>query len=188
VNWRNASIASVVGLPLIGLLAFGLTRDPAAIPSPLPGRAAPEFALTVFSPGSLGLNAVSDTVRLARMRGDVVVMNFWASWCLSCRDEHAVLSAIAERYRGKPVHFYGVLYNDQPSRGTEWIQQMGGQTYPSLIDPGTRVAIDYGLYGVPETFFIGRDGRVAYKYTGPVTADVLVQKVDSLLAAPSGAP
>ena len=127
---------------------------------------------------------------LSDLRGKVVVLNFWASWCLACRDEHSTLSSVAEAYAGKGVKFYGVLYNDVPANGTRWISEMGGQSYPSLNDPRTRTAIDYGLYGVPETFFIARDGRVAYKHVGPVTAQVLAYKLDSLLAqpAPGGAP
>lgn len=188
MNWRRATIAAAVGVPFVLLLGFGLTRDPRAIRSPLPGRPAPTFALSVFAPGEAPLaKQVGDTVQLAGMLGDVVVLNFWASWCLACRDEHEALSSVAREYAGQGVHFLGLLYNDTPRNGIAWIQQMGGQSYPSVNDPGTRVAIEYGLYGVPETFFIGRDGRVAYKHIGPVTAGLLRQKVDSLraVAAPT---
>ncbi len=190
MNWKRASTAAVVSLPIIGLLAYGLTRDPKEIPSPLPGREAPPFSLAVFAQGERAqARTVGDTVRLADHRGDVVVVNFWASWCLACRDEHQALSEVAEQYAPMGARFYGVLYNDQPANGTRWIAEMGGQSYPSLEDPRTRMAIDYGLYGVPETFFIGRDGRVAYKHVGPVTATLLARKLDSLLAQPvPGAP
>lgn len=189
MNWKRATIAGAVAVPMIALLAFGLTRDPKDIPSPLPGKAAPEFALEVFSPGQGALaRAAGDTISLRELQGHVAVLNFWASWCLACRDEHETLSAVAQEYVGKDAHFLGVLYQDIPANGLAWIQQMGGQSYPSVNDPKTRIAIAYGLYGVPETFFIGRDGRVAYKHVGPVTATVLRTKVDSLLAlpAPSG--
>jgi cytochrome c biogenesis protein CcmG/thiol:disulfide interchange protein DsbE len=176
--------AAVGAAPIIGLLAWGMTRDPKDIPSPLPGREAPTFELSVFAPGQGALmRPVGDTVRLADLKGKVVVLNFWASWCLACRDEHGLLSMIAADYTGKNVQFLGVLYNDVPSKGTAWIAEMGGQSYPSVDDPGARAAIDYGLYGVPETFFLDVNGRVAYKHTGPVTPDVLHQKVDSLIAA-----
>lgn len=184
MNWKRASIAAATAAPVIGLLAWGLTRDPNSIPSPLPGREAPAFALQVFAPGQGDLaRPVGDTVRLAALRGKVVVLNFWASWCLACRDEHSALSDVARSYTGQPVQFLGVLYNDVPDKGTAWIAEMGGQAYPSVDDPGARVAIDYGLYGVPETFFLDANGRVAYKYTGPVTRGVLRFKVDSLVAA-----
>lgn len=189
MNWKRAMWAMLVAVPLIGLLAFGMTVDPKEIPSPLPGKAAPDFTLQVFAPG-IGNTAmaVGDTARLSEHRGEVVVLNFWASWCLQCRDEHRDLSEVATAYHGQGVRFYGVLYNDQASAGLRWIQQMGGQTYPSLLDPRTRTAIDYGLYGVPETFLISRDGRVAYKHIGPINGWLLAQKLDSLLREPAGGP
>lgn len=184
MNWKRAAIAALFAIPVVALLAWGLGEDPNLIPSPLPGKAAPIFALQVFAPGEAPLNRpAGDTVRLASLRGDVVVMNFWASWCLSCRDEHVVLSDVARRYAGRPVHFFGVLYKDEPRNGIEWIAQMGGQSYPSVNDPGSRTAIDYGLYGVPETFFIDATGTVAYKQIGPATEYVVTHLVDSLLAA-----
>lgn len=187
MNWRRASIAGAVALPLIGLLAWGMTRDPGEIKSPLPGRPAPDFALEVFAQGEPGQQrALGDTVRLLQLRGQVVVLNFWASWCLECRREHKALTDVAAEYADKGVKFFGVLYNDQPSNGLKWIQEMGGQSYPSINDPRTRTAIDYGLYGAPETFIIAKDGIVAYKHIGALTDALLIQKLDSLLAAPSG--
>jgi cytochrome c biogenesis protein CcmG/thiol:disulfide interchange protein DsbE len=177
-----------VSVPIIALLAYGLTRNPQEIPSPLPGKEAPDFALAVFTPGEgeLGSTSLGDTIRLSQFRGQVVVLNFWASWCLQCRDEHEALSAAAKAYKERGVHFFGVLYNDRPDAGRRWIDEMGGQSYPSLLDPRTRTAIDYGLYGVPETFFVGKDGRVAYKHIGPISDWLLTQKLDSLLAAETG--
>lgn len=190
MNWKRALTAALVALPLIALLAFGLTRDPGFIPSPLPGRPAPAFALAVFAPGEPPLSrAVGDSVRLGDMRGQVVVLNFWSSWCLSCRYEHGTLSAAAKRYAGRPVRFLGVLYNDQQDAGTRWIRDMGGQSYPSVDDPGARTAIDFGVYGPPETFFVDAAGRVAHKQTGPVSEQLVSRLVDSLLAAaPPAAP
>jgi cytochrome c biogenesis protein CcmG/thiol:disulfide interchange protein DsbE len=185
MNWRRATFAGAVALPIVALLGFGLTRDPSVIRSPLPGRAAPDFALEVFAPGA-GMVARDnrDTVRLSEFRGQVVVLNFWASWCLACRDEHEALSQVAAAYADRGVRFFGVLYNDAPSNGLRWIQEMGGQSYPSVDDPRKRTAIDFGLYGVPETFMIGKDGVVAYKHTGPVSDRLLAFKLDSLLGAP----
>jgi cytochrome c biogenesis protein CcmG/thiol:disulfide interchange protein DsbE len=184
MNWRRASIAALFAVPVIALFVFGLTRDPHDIPSPLPGTVAPGFALAVFAPGQPPLNRpIGDTVRLADLRGQVVVLNFWASWCLSCRDEHVTLSQVARRYAGKPVRFIGSLYQDTETSGSRWIAEMGGQSYPSVQDPRARTAIDYGLYGVPETFVISPDGRIAHKITGPASAEIVTQVVDSLLAA-----
>lgn len=182
-------MAAAAAVPLIALLAFGLTRDPTIIPSPLPGRDAPDFALRVFTPGDTAApaaattaSALTDTIRLAAMRGEVVVLNFWASWCTGCGVEHQALVSVARRYDGQGVRFLGVLYNDTPELAKRWIRRMGGQNYPSLQDDGARTAIDYGLYGVPETFIIGPDGRVAYKHAGPVTEQLLIEKIEELRA------
>ena len=189
MNWKRATITTALILPVIGLLAFGLTTDPKAIDSPLPGKPAPEFALSVFAAGEGQLaRNVGDTVKLAEHRGGIVVLNFWASWCLQCRDEHQDLSNAARAFYDRGVRFYGVLYNDQEPFGLKWIAEMGGQAYPSLLDPRTRTAIDYGLYGVPETFLVTADGRVAYKHIGPISERLLSQKLDSLLRAGASAP
>ena len=185
MNWRRSAVAAAFGLPVIGLFVFGLRHDPKDIPSPLPGKPAPSFTLAVFAPGQPPLaRPIGDTIRLSDLRGQVVVLNFWASWCLACRDEHATLSAVAREYVGKPVHFVGSLYQDRTSAGTAWIAEMGGQSYPSVEDPKSRTAIDYGLYGVPETFIISPDGRVARKITGPADAATVTRIVDSLLSGP----
>ncbi len=185
MNWKRASIAIIATLPVIALFAFGFTRNPSEIPSPLPGNAAPAFTLPVFAPGEAPLaRPVGDTIRLADQGGKVVVVNFWASWCLACRDEHTALSETAREYANK-AEFVGVLYNDRPEAGVRWISQMGGQSYPSVTDNSSRTAIDYGLYGVPETFIIDPAGRIAYKHIGPISAATLRQKIDSLL--PRGA-
>jgi cytochrome c biogenesis protein CcmG/thiol:disulfide interchange protein DsbE len=182
VNWKRALIATLCATPLIALFAYGFTRDPGEIPSPMPGREAPRFALEVFAPGEPPLaRAVGDTIRLADQAGKVVVLNFWASWCLACRDEHTTLSETARSYANAPAQFIGVLYNDRAPSGIEWIRDMGGQSYPSIIDDESRVAIDYGLYGVPETFIIDPGGRIAYKHMGPIPERVLRSWIDSLL-------
>lgn len=192
MNWKRSLIAAVITLPVLALFLWGLSRgDPSVIPSPLPGREAPEFTLEVMEPVSeAGIDFMVDNgdetprvVSLSDHRGEVVVLNFWASWCLACRDEHRPLSEVAEEYRDRGVVFYGILYNDKPEPARRWIREMGGQSYPTLLDPGTRTAIDYGLYGVPETFFIDREGKVFYKQIGPVTRSLLREKLDQILAA-----
>lgn len=202
MNWKRSVVAVAVIVPVIALFWYGLSLDPRTIPSPLPGQPAPEFTLKLMDPpegvgergevfaateiGSADAPAAG-TVSLAEQRGKVVVLNFWASWCLACRDEHAPLSEVAKLYRDRGVVFYGVLYNDTPEPARRWIEEMGGQSYPTLLDPGSRTAIDYGLYGVPETFFIDQEGRVAYKHIGPVTRSLLIQKLDEILATGEGA-
>lgn len=186
MNWNRAiGWTAAIGVPVIALLSFGMTQDPHEIVSPLPGRVAPVFSKTVFATGSDSLQRleVGDTVRLADHKGHVVVVNFWASWCLACRDEHTALSNVSRLFAPDGVKFYGLLYNDEEANGVRWIEQMGGQSYPGLSDPGARAAIDYGLYGVPETFVIDQRGVVAHKFTGAVREAPLSKLIDSLLAA-----
>ncbi len=185
MNWKRAFLAMIGAAPILALFAFGFTRDPRDIPSPLPGREAPAFALPVFAPGEPPIaRAVGDSIRLP-LTGKVAVVNFWASWCLACRDEHVALSETAREYADRPAQFIGVLYNDRPSAGIRWIADMGGQSYPSVSDAGSRTAIDYGLYGVPETFIIDASGRIRYKHKGPIPAAVLRQWLDSLIRVDS---
>jgi len=184
MNWKRSLVAVLVVIPIVALFGYGLTRNPREIPSPLPGRPAPDFALMPMdapSSGEEGVSAPSLPVRLSDHRGEVVVLNFWASWCIPCRDEHPALVAAAERYQPKGVIFYGVLYNDSPDAARRWLAEMGGQPYPTLLDPGSRTAIDYGLYGVPETFFIDREGKVVYKHIGPVTEAILTTRIEEIL-------
>ena len=177
MNWRSTIVALGITLPILAVLGYGLTRDPRDIPSPLPGRDAPEFVLPVMdSP---------DTVRLSNLRGDVVVLNFWASWCLECRVEHADLAQAATEYGPRGVHFFGVLYDDPPANGRAWISEMGGQPYPSLVDRGSRTAVDYGLFGVPETFIISRAGKIVHKQIGPISFDRLASLIEPLLQQPT---
>jgi cytochrome c biogenesis protein CcmG/thiol:disulfide interchange protein DsbE len=178
MNWRRSLIGLAVSLPLVALLAYGMTQDPAEIPSPLPGKPAPAFVLPLMDG--------EGTVSLGELRGQVVVLNFWASWCLACRDEHQDLSRTAEAYAGKGVRFFGVLYNDVAENGRRWIEEMGGQSYPSLLDAGSRIAINYGLYGVPETFVIDQQGTVVHKQVGPVTYALLASVIDPLLGKEGG--
>jgi cytochrome c biogenesis protein CcmG, thiol:disulfide interchange protein DsbE len=178
MDWRRVGMSFTVIVPTVALLAFGLTRDPRVLHSVLPGKKAPDFALAVME--TRGDPDGPRIARLADHRGEIVILNFWASWCLACRSEHASLSRIAARYEGQGVHFYGAVYNDSPGNAERYIRTMGGQTYPSLMDPGSRIAIDYGVAGVPETFFIGPDGIVAHKQIGPVNDAILVEWIERL--------
>jgi cytochrome c biogenesis protein CcmG, thiol:disulfide interchange protein DsbE len=173
MNWRRSLYACAAAIPVLALLAFGLTRDPRSLDSPLPGRPAPAFELPLM--------ASEDSIRLADLRGHVVVLNFWASWCVPCLAEHPVLTQAALRYHDDGVRFLGVLYRDSPDNAQRWIDRLGGASYPTLTDAGSRAAIDYGLAGVPETFIIDRDGQIAHKHIGPITREQLARLIEPML-------
>lgn len=170
-SWK-AWVAAGLAAAFLGLLGFGLTRDARELPSALIGREAPGFRAPTLS---------GDTLSLEALRGDVVLLNFWASWCGPCRVEHPVLLR-AERAWGDRVHVVGVVYQDSRAAARRFMEQLGGD-WPSVVDPGSRIAIDYGVYGPPETFFVSPDGVVARKQIGPVTWPLVRSTVDSLLAA-----
>jgi cytochrome c biogenesis protein CcmG/thiol:disulfide interchange protein DsbE len=175
MNWKRSLIGLGVAAPVVLLLGYGLTRDPRSIASPLPGRAAPEFALAELD--------ATQPISLSSLRGNVVVVNFWASWCIPCRVEHPVLLEATRKYEPKGVKFIGIAYNDKPEDSKRWLDELG-KAYPSLVDPGARTAIDYGVTGVPETFILNKQGIVAFKKFGPLTTTEITQKLDSLLALP----
>lgn len=181
-RWKKLFSLLVVVLSLASvllLLAYGLGTDPRAIPSPLIGRQAPPFTLPLFEGG---------TLRLADLRGKVVVLNFWASWCYpACWNEAPRLQAAWEQYRDHGVMVVGIAYQDREADARAFIDRFG-KTFPSGPDTGSRIAIDYGVYGVPETFFIDRQGRIAHKHVGEISTAVLNNWITRLLAQRRGEP
>jgi cytochrome c biogenesis protein CcmG, thiol:disulfide interchange protein DsbE len=171
---RLLGLAAVFGgvALLTGVLGFGLTRDPRAIPFRLAGETAPAFSLRTLEDDR--------TVRLADLRGRVVAVNFWASWCAPCKVEHPALEAAWERYRDRGVVLLGIPFQDDPAASRAYVEQYGGG-WPILADPGSRTALAYGVYGIPETVFIARDGRVEGKVVGPVRYEQLARWFDRLL-------
>jgi cytochrome c biogenesis protein CcmG/thiol:disulfide interchange protein DsbE len=162
------------------LVAFGamlvtfvlaLGRDPKQLPSPLVGRPAPAFSAPV-------LQQPSTLLQSDALRGQVWVFNVWASWCGACRDEHDALMGLARQ--GVPL--YGLNYKDTPGAAAAWLQQAGDPYRSSVVDAQGRIGMDYGVYGVPETFVIDRGGIVRYRHAGPVTPAVLQQELLPLLA------
>ena len=152
---------------LVGLLGYGLSLDPKKVPSPLIGKPAPAFSLTL-------LEAPSRQLSNADLLGQVWVLNVWASWCVSCRAEHEVITALAQK---NLVAVVGLNYKDESDDARRWLQQFGNPYATSLVDYDGRVGIDWGVYGVPETFVIGADGKIKYKHIGPVTHESLEEKV-----------
>lgn len=164
-------------LLLAGFLGFGLTLNPREVPSPLIDKPAPEFRLAT-------LEAPDTPMGLADMRGKVWLLNVWASWCVSCRAEHPVLMDLA---RQNVVPLLGLNYKDTRPEAVGWLEEHGNPYAASLVDADGRVGIDYGVYGVPETFLIDQQGVIRYKHIGPVTREavqtILLPKIAELSRA-----
>lgn len=167
---------AVFGL-LAALLAAGvwLSRDPNrdALPSPLLGKPAPAYALPV-------LHEPDRTVTNADLRGAPYVLNVWGSWCPACRDEHPVLTRFAET---RKVRVVGYNWKDEPADALRWLEQFGNPYWLVLADQEGQVAIDWGIYGAPETFLVDADGIVRWKHVGPMTEATVRDELLPRLAA-----
>lgn len=172
------TLVPLIVLPVAWLLFQGLGRDPRAIPSALIGRLAPPV-VTISMDG--------ETINLAAYRGRPVILNFWASWCFECIEEHRVLTEAHERY-GERLVIVGVLYQDTVADARGFLARYGDGGWPNLLDADGRLAIDYGVTGVPESFFIDAAGVVRYKQYGAVTPAVLDEQLPPLLADDSRSP
>lgn len=161
---------------LVAFLAAGLKLDPKEVPSPLIGKPAPGFSLT-------RLDNAQQTIRREDMLGKVWMLNVWASWCVACREEHPLLVQFAAR---KLVPVYGLNYKDGRLAGQQWLTRFGNPYTASLFDEDGRVGIDWGVYGVPETFIIDREGTVRFKHIGPLTPDVIRSRVEPLVRQLNG--
>ncbi len=176
MSWKRLLIPLSI-LPILGLLAYGFRTDPRAIPSPLVGRPAPSFALDLFDGGRLDLTD---------LRGKVVVVNFWASWCYpACYEEAPVLEEGWRSYRDRGVVIVGVDIQDTEANARKFIEQFKF-TFPNGPDPKGKISIDYGVYGVPETFFIDRRGHIRVKHVGALTPAFLRTTLEVLLKEPAG--
>jgi len=166
--WRRLLITLAVILPLIGILAYGFIRDPRYIKTPLIGRQAPPFTLTLFDGKRLSLE---------NLRGKVVFLNFWASWCPPCRAEARELEATWQRVKDQEVIFLGIDIQDTEEDARAFLKEFS-ITYPNGRDASGKVAIDYGVWGIPETFFIDRRGRITYKHVGTLGQALITAKLD----------
>lgn len=157
---------------LVAFLAIGLNRNPRDIPSPLAGKPAPDFTLPLLSDPAKSFSP-------AEMKGKVWLLNVWASWCVSCRQEHPVLVSFAKQGN---VPIVGLNYKDQVADGKKWLVDFGDPYLLSAVDADGRVGINYGVYGVPETYVIDKQGLIQLKHTGPITADSLKMQILPLVA------
>lgn len=161
MRWRGfLPLALFVGLAL--LLGVGLTLRPREVPSPFIGKPAPAFSLPL-------LDDPQRQWTPTEARGQVWLLNVWASWCGPCRDEHPTLMGLA---RDTGIAIYGLNYKDDPRNAQEWLLKLGNPYRASLTDRSGTVGIDYGVYGVPETFVIDRGGVIRLKHVGPITPEI----------------
>jgi cytochrome c biogenesis protein CcmG/thiol:disulfide interchange protein DsbE len=158
-------------LVIVVFLAIGLQLNPREVPSPLIDKPAPAFQLA-------RLDRPQETVRAEDLRGKVWLLNVWASWCVACLQEHPVL---VEFSRQGVVPIYGLNYKDRPDAAQAWLAKHGNPYTLSIVDGDGRVGIDYGVYGVPETFLIDQQGVIRFKQIGPVTPEVIDRKILPLL-------
>jgi len=173
LRWLGAGVA-VATVVFAVVLASRFGADPSLVPSPLIGEPAPEFALPTLDGTS--------TVSLSGLEGDIVVVNFFASWCLQCRAEHDDLVATAEAFSEQGVSFVQIAYQESPAQTLAYLDEAGiSPAMRHLADPGSRTAIAYGVFGIPETFFIDADGVVVGKLVGESNALILGATLDSIL-------
>ncbi|MCE5182699.1 MAG: DsbE family thiol:disulfide interchange protein [Betaproteobacteria bacterium] len=160
-------IPLVIFLVLVGFLGIGLKLDPHEVPSPLIGKPVPDFRLVLLSDPAKHLST-------ADMRGKVWLLNVWASWCSSCRQEHEVLLELS---RQGIVPIYGMDYKDQPADAQAVLDRFGNPYVETVVDLDGRAGINLGVYGVPETYLIDKNGVIRYKQTGPVSRESLEKKI-----------
>ena len=170
--WRPIYYAPIVAFAALAvMLGWGLTRDPSVLPSPLVGKLVPQFSLPPVKGRTLGLSSVD-------LVGEPSIVNVFASWCVECRIEHPLIMQMKARAVA-PIH--GLNYKDHPEDAARWLNTFGDPYTRTGADLDGRVAIDWGVYGVSETFVIGADGRIAFKHIGPLTAEILERTIIPLI-------
>jgi len=170
---KKALIPLALFLVIAWFLYAGLDLKPREVPSPLVGKAAPAFSLPV-------LHQPDKLFTPAQMKGKPWMLNVWASWCVACRDEHPVLVALAKQ---DVIPILGLNYKDQPEDAKRWLKQFGDPYVFSVMDSEGRVGIDYGVYGVPETYIIDGAGVIRLKHIGALTPDIVSAKILPLVKA-----
>jgi cytochrome c biogenesis protein CcmG/thiol:disulfide interchange protein DsbE len=171
MKWLKFAIPLAVFAGLVGFFAVGLTRDPHEVPSPFIGKSAPVFRLEQLHDAQAAFTPED-------MKGKVWLLNVWASWCVSCRVEHPLL---VEMSKQNVVPIVGLNYKDKREDGVQWLSRFGNPYVLSAHDVEGRVGIDYGVYGVPETFVIDKAGVVRYKQIGPITPEALEKTILPLI-------
>ena len=170
-------------LALFSIVAFALTlgvvfgsrfgKDPRLVESPLIGKPGPDAVLPFLEQ--------EGELALSELRGRIVVLNFWASWCVGCRQEHDDLLAVANTYRDEGVEFLGIVFQDERSDAIAFLNELG-RGYANVVDVDSRLGVEFGVFGIPETFFIDRDGMVVAKISGESNVTALAAILDDILA------
>ena len=168
---RRVVITLAIIAPILWLLAFGFTRDTKYINSPLLAKPAAPFTLTMFD---------GQQLTLADLRGKAVFLNFWSSWCPPCRAEARDLEAAWQKLKDKDVVFIGVLIQDTEKNGLDFLREFG-VSYPNGRDESGKIAVNYGVWGIPESFFIDPQGRITYKHVGGIRAALVTAKLDEAM-------
>ena len=164
-------IPAVVFAVLVVFLAIGLNLNPREVPSPLIGKPVPEFMLTRLRDPNASFSNED-------LKGEVSLLNVWATWCVSCRAEHELLMALANSNR---VSIYGLNYKDDRNEALRWLERLGDPYSANAFDGDGRVGIDWGVYGTPETFVIDKQGVIRHKIIGPITVDRLNKELLPLI-------
>ena len=173
IAWTVLGAVSVL-LMIVFLPRFG--SDPTLSASPLIGKPVPDVTVTDVEDG--------EPIALRSLEGRIVVVNFWAPWCIPCREEHAVLISAAEAFASADVLVLGVVYQSEIGDVNRFLDELG-RGYPSAMDPGSRAAISFGVRGVPETFFVDASGTVVAKVTGPVDGPIMTSTLEAILLGQS---
>ncbi|WP_425608422.1 DsbE family thiol:disulfide interchange protein [Thermomonas mangrovi] len=177
-RWLPLAMFAALAVLLAAGVWMSRKPDRDALPSPLIGKPAPAFALPV-------LHEPSRTVRLQDLRGQPFLLNVWGSWCVECRVEHPVLTRFAETRR---VRVVGYNWKDEPADALRWLAQFGNPYWVVLSDVEGRAAIDWGIYGAPETFLVDADGIIRWKHVGPLDDGVIADELEPLLRGMRGVP
>ncbi|MFZ5789403.1 MAG: DsbE family thiol:disulfide interchange protein [Pseudomonadota bacterium] len=165
------------GVAIYFLAGLSEDRNPSVVPSALIDRPVPDFSLPGMSADAPGLER-ADLIQ-AGEAGKAVIVNFFASWCLPCRAEHPLLTELAKH---PGVALFGILYKDEPAAAAQWLAELGSNPYGAIgVDAQGRTAIDWGVYGVPETFIIDRAGRIRFRQVGPLDRPTIDRTVMPLL-------
>jgi cytochrome c biogenesis protein CcmG/thiol:disulfide interchange protein DsbE len=169
--WIRVVLVIVIVGGVAALLAYGFSRDVRYIHSPLIAKQAPGFSLILFD---------GKTITLEDLRGKVVLLNFWASWCVPCRAEAQSLEEAWKQYKDRGIVFVGVNIQDQEDKARAFMEEFG-ISYPNGRDSAGKIAIDYGVWGIPETFVIDRQGRITYKHAGAMAKPLITVKLEQAL-------